>query len=90
MKANVKAASKAASASKKAPAKTAKTRTAPNFAAQAAAYGHAMAMWAGAPTDMKVNNYPSQRDWMGDEVTPNCIVTAVANTPAARQERGSQ
>ena len=82
VKANVKAASKAASASKKAPAKAAKTRTAPNFAAQAAAYGHAMtAMWSGAPADGKalVKHYPSQRDWVGDEVTPNCIVTAVAN-----------
>jgi hypothetical protein len=82
VKANVKASSKAAGASKKAPVKAAKTRTAPNFAAQAAAYGHALtAMWAGAPADGKalVKNYPSQRDWMGDEVTPNCIVTAIAN-----------
>lgn len=77
--ANAKASAKAAAASKKAPAKVAKTRTAPNFAAQAAAYAH-MSGYAGMSTKPPKVVTTSRQEWVGDEITPNCIVTAVANS----------
>lgn len=52
-----------------APGAPAKARTAPN-------YGNSMYSFTGkAPPAPK----PGARNWLGDEVTPNCIVIAVAN-----------
>lgn len=72
VKAGAKSAAKSASASKKAPVKRAKARTAPGPGAAYAAY------WAGQVRTAKPR-VPAGTFWLGDEVTPNCIATAVAN-----------
>ena len=77
---NIKTNQAAAASSKKAAPKAAKTRTAPvNWAMAAAA--HAQAMYSGHAA---VNSPPSQKslldiEWVGDEITPNCVIVAIAN-----------
>lgn len=77
---NIKTNQAAAAASAKAAPKAAKTRTAPvNWAMAAAA--HAQAQYAGHAA---VNAKPNAQtvgipDWVGDEITPNCVVVAIAN-----------
>lgn len=74
-----KAAHKAASASPKAPVHSAKTRAAPAHPLAFAAWAQAMTartMAVTAAPEVKTEVTPQ---WVGDETTPNCIVTAVAN-----------
>ncbi len=83
--ANIKTNRKAAASSKKAPAKTAKTRTAPRT--EAAMTTTPVGAWAGAYAAAMYGGYPgevpkvtgSRQEWVGNEFTPNCIVTAIAN-----------
>lgn len=73
-----KAGHKAASASKKAPVKAAKSRTAPLTPGNDPAM-YASAMYGFCPPAPPRKPAVVTGMWAGDEVTPNCIVTAVAN-----------
>ena len=57
-------------AARRVPASAAAPRTAPN-------YGNMAAAMAAAHSQRK--NQLGKTEWLGDEVTPNCIITAVAN-----------
>lgn len=67
-----KASANKSSASAKAPAVTPKGRTAPMTSGMVIA----AAEWA---EHKKREELKKQRDWIGDEITPNCVITAVAN-----------
>jgi hypothetical protein len=90
--ANIKTNQKAAASSAKAPAKTAKSRTSPrvtgeayvsvNAISQATAHpaaAYAAAMYTGYSGENPKVTTGSRQDWVGNEFTPNCIVTAIAN-----------
>ena len=77
---NIKTNQAAAAASAKAAPKAAKTRTAPvNWAMAAAAHAQAAYARGGADRGPEVKKALTENDWHGDEITPNCVVVAIAN-----------
>jgi hypothetical protein len=78
--ATAKASARKSARSRKAPVKAAKSRTAPlhplTLGNDPAAYAVMQAAVYGASPLKKTE---TRREWVGDEVTPNCVITAVAN-----------